>query len=307
MKRTCSIYLALLAVLAVAYYFLITSLTHLETSQVLFLTAGCAFSTWLLLANLFGGSAQNLADRRAIRHAEQNAPLQDGQLEAVIGSIQPRGEPLTSPFRQLPCVAYSYKISHLVIHSAGRRGETETDRVTDYSGSNRIPVVIQSGRGDVRLFGEYDLDNFRQEIDQAQAAANALTYINDTSFQQTGLKNMGGVKNMAAQFNQYMNNQDEARREDVRNGSGDLQFVRDIRYEEQVIAAGQQVTALGYYSTAQGGLVSNMSANKYTRVFPGDGKATRSRQLRNLACTMVVAVVLMLVSHGILYYVITHP
>ena len=251
MQRSCISSFIYFAVIAGVYYLVIHTQTQTPFGFDLLLAGLCALFTGLFLT----GCLSFLTARRdwaALRRAEQGEPFQDGRMEAAIGAIQPLGQPLTSPFQQLPCVAYTYKISHRETTSSSRDG-SNTSEVTDFSGYALAPAVIRSLRGDVRLPAFTDLDAFNCRLNQAHAAQNAGIYIQNTDFEQVGLISTFSVAV------QTIKEPGITARKDWQIHAAGLQA--DQTFEEQVVPVGQQVTALGFYSSEQNSFVPRSSWN----------------------------------------------
>ena len=302
MQRSCITSTIYFALLSAAYYLV----THLFTSVPfgfdLLIAGGCALFTGLVLtgmASLWTGRA----DYAALSRAERAEPLQDGRMEAAIGVIQPLGEGLISPFQNLACVAYTYKIYHIQQRpERDNDGTSSTTRVTDFSGLALAPTVIQTPRGPIRLAGFNDLDAFNAMIDQSAAMQNAEAYVANTDFEE-----IGGLKTLST-AGEMIKGATEGVRKDWRMQHATLQSHQ--RIEEQVIQVGQLVTALGYYSAEKGALVPsdhwNMMDQVSNRVYNGDGRVARKKLAEDKVLGLVVCLIGALIAHAVLVFNILH-
>ncbi len=299
LRRTCALYVVIFLVAFGVYVGIIKLFANVDLTGTLLLSGLCAIFMLLFLANTVLGTVQRGKDIASLKRAEQNEPFMDGQQEAAIGTVQPLGETLTSPLGKLPCVAYSYEINHQETRTyrtgsgSDSHSETETKKVTDYSGFGRVPMVIKTGRGDVRLYGTLTLEMFRNKLNQQQAAANAEQYVATTSFSQEKLTEA------FAKAGEIANNEDETQCEDHAPSENGL--LENSRYEEEVLSAGQPITALGYYSAEKGGFIphwtGSVSGGVVTRLFPGDSRAARKAITGNQIFGIVVTGIGMLATH----------
>lgn len=288
MKRSCAIYLVIFAVIFAIYYGLIRTQTSTPFGPDLGLSLLCSAFTVFFISAIYG-LWRGREDSAAIQRAEKGIPLKDGRLEAAVGKIYPVGEPLTSPFQQAACVAYSYAITHPEIRTtvtgsgADRQEKRETVFVSDYSGYQYAPAVIKTNRGDIRLFGMASLDYFDKELSRTRAAANARAYLDNTP-----LEDIDGLSAIPKAF-EIASSSSDTLRGDFRLGGAELG--PEQLFDEQVVTVGQNVTALGYYSAAQGSfaphLTGTITAGMVNRIFPGNGK-TAQKNLKRQEITNLI-------------------
>lgn len=217
-----------------------------------------------LKAVLFGSG-----DAGALRRAEKGLPLEDGKEEAVWGTIEPLGAPLTAPFSGRPCVAYEYNAKN----SGARFSEGRTTSAgSTISGFALAPSVIRSSRGDVHLLGFSLLTEFEnQKFDDPEAHERAIRHAASTEFTEMGLAKIGA---MISTLDEAMTDDDGAVRKDLRMTGATAADLGSCLLEEKVIAPGETVTAIGIWDAAKGGLVPKLRGKSaIVRLLPGGGAA----------------------------------
>ncbi|CAN5183564.1 hypothetical protein BH11PSE11_BH11PSE11_19380 [soil metagenome] len=207
-------------------------------------------------------------DGAAYKRALEGAPLQEGAVEAVWGTIKPIGDELNAPISGMPCVAYEYDAKKPLV--ATEEGEMR-QQGSYMSGFALTPSVIQSNRGTVRLLGFNMLTNFPEQdlfmvddpVEQAQR------YLEATEFEEMGLKKIGS---MLSQMDSVLADDDGAVRKDwLMEKRGSFHFSREGLSEKR-ISAGDIVTAVGIWDPARGGLVPKFGSKKtIVKLRPGGG------------------------------------
>jgi hypothetical protein len=110
--------------------------------------------------------------------------LEDGRRVAVHGTLQSESAPLTSPFTRRPCLFYEYTIFHYV----SRRSQTDdpTNSITDFTGFRKLPFVLRSSVGDLRLL-DYVSPTVTYSVNaqDPSAAATAGALVKDRVFEES--------------------------------------------------------------------------------------------------------------------------
>lgn len=228
----------------------------------------------MLVSSLFGFVLGD-ADRRALKRAIGNEPPADGRLEAASGRIRALGKPLEAPFTGRPCVAYEYDVKN---RSEGR---------SDFAGVALSPCAVDGPRGEARLLGWAQLDEFggapKEEIDRDRAIA----YLRSTSFEPLG------VTGILSTLSSIAADQDGSIKRDFRIGQGEPDL-EGRRLKEKILPEGATVTILGIWSEAQRGFAPRSRA-MLNRVFPvgpsfvADDLARKARKTFGIALLFFVA------------------
>ena len=303
MKRPCLSSVIYFVLITAIYEGVIRFTASVPFPFDLLLAAMCALFVGLLFTGILG-LWTGRQDYAALKRAEQGESLQEGRMEAAIGIITPLGEPLVSPLQKIPCVAYSYKISHIeenrVRDSDGKWTTNRTDK-TDYSGYALAPATIRCKNGNPRLLSFTNLDSFSSKLDRAQAFINAQSYFQTITTEDADVSDAfsNAVEIIEGDKAQGI-------RKDWRVSGSEIKA--DFLFEEQVVRTDEMVTALGYYSAERGGFVpylgGGMLDHVSTRLFKGDGKAARKQMAVNKAFNLLFALAGTLVTNGILIAII---
>jgi Ankyrin repeats (3 copies) len=243
------------------------------------------------VAHLFWAWRDTAAFARAAR-LEHPA---DGQVVAVAGPIRPLGEPLTSPFGGVPCVAYDYEVFP---HDRPRRGRN-APRPRDLTGFAMAASTIDTPHGDVRLLGFPILDQFPQTFGGPEARARAREYAATAPFEVThGL----GALQMVSAFDDALADADGMVRKDFRLTEGAISFERRT-IAERVVRIGEQVCAVGRYDAAKRALVPRDAMPN--RLWPGTAAEVRRKIVAAARSQATIALAFFAVSHtmlGIAFY-----
>lgn len=230
----------------------------------LFGSLGLVMVATQLKAVLFGSG-----DKGALSRAEQGLPLEDGQKEAVWGPVEPLGDLLTAPFSGRRCIAYEYDAKN-----PGTTGSDGRERPggSAIAGFALCPAVIRSSRGDVHLYGFSILDQFEKGLygEDAEARRRARDYAARTEFETMGLSKFGS---MLSQMDEAMADDDGSVRKDWKLKDGELSL-EGCELEEKIIAPGEQITAVGIWDAARGGIVPKKGGKStIVQLMPGGGLA----------------------------------
>ncbi len=278
MKKSCGLSLAVWLALVALY----GRVAYTKTGEIGPAAAigflGGTFAA-MLVSSLFGFVTGD-ADRRALKRAVANEPPADGRLEAASGRIRALERPLEAPFTGRPCVAYEYDVKN---RTAGR---------SDFAGVALAPCAVDGPRGEARLLGWAQLDEFggaaKEEIDRDRA----LAYLKSARFEPLGLTGiLSTLSSLAA-------DQDGSIRRDFRIGEGEPDL-QGRRLSEKILPEGATVTILGIWSEEKRGFAPAGRAT-LNRVFPVGPSFVLEDLSRNARKTFAMALVFFLALHAIL-------
>jgi hypothetical protein len=113
--------------------------------------------------------------------------LEDGQRVAVHGTLQSEKASLTSPFTQRPCLFFEYTIFHYVSRvSRGYQTDDTTNSITDFTGFRKLPFVLRSAVGDLRLLDYVPpTATYSVKAQDPSAAALAGALVKNTVFEES--------------------------------------------------------------------------------------------------------------------------
>src|SRR5690349_8055476 len=140
MARNCGIAIALWIALAGGYFWFLR--TRLEMPVSLIVALVIATIVWVALVNMHAARLA-YADWQARNRMARGERPHDGDLVSAVGELRPTFEPLRSPLRGTPCVAYTYKI--------GPRGEMSEGSTPDYAGFAATRCAVQTPYGSFQL------------------------------------------------------------------------------------------------------------------------------------------------------------
>lgn len=281
---TCGIQAGLLALLTVCGYALFclraplpTFVWTAEGAEVAGPVAG--FFLWFSL--LFVRYArQNEEDLALLKKRN----LRDGERAFICGAIKPVGPLLRAPFSGKDCVGYSYRVTH--------KSDTGKATWTDYEGYALSPFVIRSPKGDIKPVPEASNDFF-YELSQeklGEAEDRAREYLRSTDFGSPKSGILGG----SSRTKKIVGGPGEFRCD---SAIGDPpQDLRGCRLEERIIQPGENVYAIGVYSSADTALFPDPDIpNKPFHLARGDAKVlakkTRVRYIGAAVCNLVALAV----------------
>lgn len=262
MKKSCFVWLAIYAVLAVAIGMFVYRRLP-ERGVVAGVALGAGFAFWLALSYLVY-IPRKLAEGRMVQTMDEGAPPVDGDKIAVVGPIEPSGATLLSPITRTPCVAYKYEIVHRSQkHSA----------VPLYDGYAIVPSFVQSPRGSIHILANPALEVQRNTYLTDEARANAEKYVAETTFREHSGFDVRGA------WNETMR--------DLKDADGDIRVDRHMTqstkhiddaamFVEWVVRPGDRVCVIGRYSSQHGGIVPD-AENPLEQVRLTDASHTPSR------------------------------
>ena len=260
MKRGCLISLLILAACFGGYWYLLHG--RIEPPAFWWATGIASFFMWISVGAL---QTAVTSARDASRVSGESSfggyggeQFEDGETVTVVGHIRAVGSSLRAPFSGNPAVLYSYDIDHI------SRGNNDTNEVKDYSGFAMTPCAIDSPHGSIRLLGFPLLEGFpKGSFDTEAGRRNAHAYLESTP-----LKDMQGFHPgmIYHEIKELLTDDDGHLRKDWK-----MTEDRDLsgkHLQEQLVAPGDQVCAIGRWSAAKHGLVP--PAGAVIRLLRGD-------------------------------------
>lgn len=298
MKKGCAIILLLFGVAFGAYFWLLKNL-EFPINLVLSLFGSLGF---LMLFSSLKQIVFGDGDAAAFKRALEGGPLQEGEVEAVWGTIHPIGEPLQAPFSGRDCVAYEY--------------DAKKPSVTDEEGEVRqqgplmagfalTPSVIRSHRGDVRLLGFSMLTDFPEQDwrQVGNALENAKAFLEANEFEQMGLRKIGAV---LSQMDDVMADDDGAVRKDWLMVKREAIALASANLIEKAIAPGETITAVGIWDPARGGIVPKLGKKTVmVKLLPGGGREMVAKAIRKAWGMLVLSLIWAGAVHGFIYIALT--
>jgi len=287
MARGCFLSLLILAACFGGYWWLLHP--HVEPPIVWWATGIASFFMWISF-----GTLQNAitAARDAARVSKESSlggytgeEFADDATVTVVGHIRAVGSPLTAPLSGKPAVLYSYEIDHTSESSDG-----ESTKVMDFSGFAMTPSAIDSPHGSIRILGFPMLEGFeKRSLDTEDGRRNAAAYIQSATFTDMEGFHPGTVY---SQIKEMLTDDDGQLRKDWRMTKG-----RDLtgkNLHEQIVMPGEQVCAIGRWSSAKHGLIA--PAGQTIRLVQGDPQqivnSLRSKFVSNMiGCVIVAAII----------------
>jgi hypothetical protein len=298
MARGCLIGIVFLAALFAGYYYVLTP--RVEWPGNAFLSGFGAIFTGLFISGIFG-ILRAYRDARRLRGASSNAvgTFKDGEMVAVAGAIRPLDAPLTAPFSGTPCVAYDYDIVHIA-HRSTSDG-TETYEQHDISGLALTPSIIETPTGGVRLLSFAMLEEFPRQLQNSPSAQDrARDYVARTTFKPMGLTK---VFTAFGALSEALTDEDGAVRMDWRMNDGEINYSQ-ATIRERLVLPGQQVNAVGKYSSDKRGLIAE-GMTSLIQLRPGDAQTASRNMVRSAWTALAFSTLFFVVCHAFivgLYY-----
>lgn len=264
MKKGCLLWLLQLAVLTGLYYLALRGRITPPAEWLAALGGGVAL---LLVIGAFRNAWAARKNRALLDRALTGAPFEDGQRIAAAGPVMALGAPIAAPFSEIPCVFYSWEITHAHLS----RPQSRPQKVKDFSGFALTPCVVQSPMGNVRILGFPVLEGFPEVVERGDLAyRRARAYLSSTSFEKVG------VTNAFSQLRDLLTDEDGHLRKDWRMAGDDFQLDPEVHsLWEQIVKDGETVCALGVYSTERKGIVPAYGKGEGIKLVRGDSEKAR--------------------------------
>jgi hypothetical protein len=200
-----------------------------------------------------------LRDRGLIRDALAGQPPVDGKWAGFSGIIR-SSSPLTAPISGKSTVAFKYTISQSV--GSGKSAH----RISHYEGTALAAPKISTSAGTYRLLAVPTFDMETSDVEKTDALRHAAAYLAATTFETDATP-----KQERQTVEKEWTDDDGVFRRD-RKGPDEADLTL-CRFEEQMIAQGEQVCILGLYSAARGGIIPDPNWANQTRIIKGDGES----------------------------------
>ncbi|HSN69585.1 MAG TPA: hypothetical protein VLV48_10085 [Thermoanaerobaculia bacterium] len=182
----------------------------------------------------------------AVRRGLQGEEPVDGERYAACGPIEPAGiEPLVTPFTHTPAVAYTCRLVTL----GDRRA---------WEGIALAPARIQCGAYPIRILALPEIAVDEELCTGEEASKNAQAWAEETVF--SGERST--LFRRAKLPESVLRNENGA--VEWNSGEGKPASFRGAMLHERVIKPGDEVCAIGVYSSARGGLVVDPTARGYS-------------------------------------------
>jgi len=134
---------------------------RLEPALLGYVSAGVGALLLSLILGAFTSLFQATTLTHALRRAQQNKPPRAGKWSAVTGQAVAKGQLLTSPFSEKPCLSYEYELSRTTrTFSAGKIRIRKTMYIF---GLGRTAYAIRTEQGDIGPMGTPTLDQLPKE------------------------------------------------------------------------------------------------------------------------------------------------
>ena len=281
MKKGCLVGLLTWAACAGAYWYYLHARFVPPLDWIVPVVAG------LLMAGVIGNlqaaigsatSASRLSQQSAFSGTMGEKP-KDGEVVTVAGHIRATGSPLRAPFSDRAAVLCSYDISRTW---SDRNGVHTTN---DFSGFWLTPSVIDSRYGAIRILAFPMLEGFAKEHLQSETnVAKAREYLASTTFLDVGFNPV----TMYHEMKDVMTDDDGQIHKDWRMTS-EVELQPDSKLHEQIVAPGDQVTAIGKYSAGKEGLVPALASP--LRLIRGDAQLVSGTLWKKAASTATGAII----------------
>ena len=290
MKKGCFVGLLTWAVCGGAYWYFLHNRFGAPLDKIVPIVGG--FLMAVVVGNLRIGLASAF---NAIEVSQQSSGVigerpRDGKLITVSGHIRATGPTLTAPISGRPAVLYTYEVSHW---SSGSR---DVRLIKDYSGLALTPSAIDSRYGAIGIFGFPMLSGFSSQLPES-AMDNVKQYIANTEFKDLTGFAFGGI---FKEVSDRLTDDAGEMRHDLRLTTDDLP--EDATLSEEVVAPGEQVTAIGRYSAEKGGLIPD--ANSPMQIVRGDAAASSAALWKKAAGAVIGSLFFAAVINGGLFVVL---
>ncbi|HYS56393.1 MAG TPA: ankyrin repeat domain-containing protein [Thermoanaerobaculia bacterium] len=291
MKKGCLVGLFTWGVCAGAYWYYIHGRFQPPLDWAVPVVAGLLMA--VVIGNLRAAlssavSASRLSQQSTFAGSMGEKP-KDGEVVTVPGHIRATGSALRAPFSDRPAVLYSYDVSRTWSDAHG------VHSTNDFSGFGLTPSVIDSPYGAIRILGFPMLEGFsKEQLDSESNVAKAKEYLATATFQDMRFNPLA----MYREVKDLMSDDDGQVHKDWKMTT-DAELRADASLHEQIVAPGDQVTAIGKYSAAQDGLVPDMG--NPLRLIRGDAQVVAGSLWKKATGTVIGAVLFAAFVNGALF------
>jgi hypothetical protein len=291
MKKGCFISLVILGACVGGYWYVLHP--HVEPPAVWWAVGIATLFMWISSGAL---TTAAIAARDAAKVSGDSTfagysgeQFEDGATVTVLGHIRAVGLTLAAPFSGKPAVLYSYDINHI------SQGRHEANNVQDFSGYALTPCAIDSPHGSVRLLGFPLLEGFdKTNFDTEDGRRNATAYLESTQFTDMEGFHPGAIYH---EVKELLTDEDGQLRKDWKMTED--RDLSDKHLQEQLVASGEQVCAIGVWSAAKRGLVP--SGMNVTRLLRGDPQQVISTLRGKVVANVIGGLIAAAIANGGVY------
>lgn len=235
--------------------------------------AAAGFFVWFGVAYLLGIGASS-AEARLIRKSLEGGRPADGEKVAVPGVVSGSFETFESPITGQRCVIYEYKVL-----PEGR------EQSGIFEGMAMAPVAVDGPRGSIRLLASPDLAFPDEILREPEHIRNLKEYIARTDWTvHEGIN----VKREINHLKSVLADDDGRIRYDIRREKVDTDFSM-MTIKEKTVAAGEKVCAIGWFSSARGGLVPHTTSILHSiKIIKGDPEEILRKTKRGGVTSMMM-------------------
>jgi hypothetical protein len=242
-----------------------------EWTQTLFVAILGGLLSWIGVGLIYS-SLQLRRESRDIQNGMAAANLKDGAHVVIVGTIAPSGPGLlTAPLDDVPCVAYSYKITEVV--ESGKRRSTATHA----RGSALVACTIATQGGSYKLLTVPDLESadaitsvaFPPSKLRSAHIAAFKQYAQTTQFIRADESSKAAAKELT---DRWTDANGQYRGDVTYSDLGAINLL-NCKLELQQIRAGAQVCVFGTYSADKAGIVPSPTWRGSARLVEGSSDA----------------------------------
>lgn len=209
---------------------------------------------WFGIAYILGAIGGKGGDAQLIRKSREGGHPQDGERIAVCGTVSAGFETLEAPISRRRAVAYSYRAIPY-----GRRQAAVLD------GFALAPMTIDGPRGSIRILAAPDLDYPYERFPDRE---NLREYIEKTEWT---VHEGADFAREVAHMKTVLADDDGRIRYDIRREKLEDQPLSTLTLEEKILAPGEKVCAIGWYSSGRNALVPHTTALMHSvKIMKGD-------------------------------------
>lgn len=220
----------------------------------------CGIPAFLGIMGLYGIGTR-LSERARLIAASRGETPKDGVIQPFVGRMTGRGETLTAPLSERPCLLYHYQATH---YSGGSRGSTTTNA----EGYALAPSAIEIPAGQVQIRAYLEIEFQPDNIDVDKARERLSAYQRTATLFMPDLNLMRNYR----ETQKYALDDDGA----IRYDHGKLDLLDSAtRFEEHVVQSGDEVVIFGMYSAARNAIVPDPKSEVMHRARLRKGSISR--------------------------------
>jgi hypothetical protein len=241
------------------------------------------------------------------------SPTKDGDRICISGQIFPSNtDGIISPITSQNCVFYSYDIYQIIRRGTGR--DKNIEKESDYSGLQLTPSYISCQLGKLKILSlpithDHPPATYSYSPETANYYLNAKNYISAALFTDITINPIAKTGSFIHQLKDILTDNDGYIRQDNRYSNQTIDI--NTRFlEESFLPVGELVTAIGAWSQAGGGIISDFKRGIGLTIYKGPPenavKAARNGGYKKLAEACAVFIIIHTIL-GFFWYVGRHP